>query len=66
MIKNNSGTIQPHLYYCPSETNLGIPGVSVQFHMVSAYLNVAMDQTIPGLLPEITPKYNRFSTINKT
>ena len=30
--------------------------------MVSAYLNVAMDQTIPGLLPEVTPRFNRFST----
>ena len=30
--------------------------------MVSAYLNVALDQTIPGLLPEITPRSNRFRT----
>ena len=30
--------------------------------MVSAYLNVAMDQTIRGLLPEVTPWFNRFST----
>ena len=30
--------------------------------MVSAYLNVALDQTIPGLLPEVTPRFNRFST----
>ena len=30
--------------------------------MVSAYLNVALDQTIPGLLQEVTPRFNRFST----
>ena len=51
----NTGTTQSHLYYCPSGTNLGIPGVSVPSHMVSAYLNVAMDQTIPSLITEKTP-----------
>ena len=30
--------------------------------MVSAYLNVTMDQTIHSLLPEITPRSNRFRT----
>ena len=59
-----TGTIQFYLFspICLKGTNLGIPGVSVLSHMVSAYLNVALDQTIPGLLPEITPRSNRFRT----